>query len=149
MNFETRKPTGCEEVKKEKRKGNYRYTRNREIAIKMRENGMSFQQIADELGVTKQRVSQYCAGVNAKHYRFCGEKTCIYVGLRDWMNRHGVNTTVLLQMMGYVYNPGSTERWRGKFAGKSALRIDEIKKILAVTGLTFEQAFGEVEVKND
>ena len=62
MNFETRTPTGCEEVKKEKRKGNYRYTKNRETAIKMRENGMSFQQIADELGVTKQRVSQYCAG---------------------------------------------------------------------------------------
>mgnify|MGYP000513742766 FL=1 len=61
MNFETRTPTGCEEIKKEERKGNYKYTKNREIAIKMRENGMSFQQIADELGVTKQRVSQYCA----------------------------------------------------------------------------------------
>lgn len=149
MNCESRTPTGREEIKKEKRKGNYRYTKNREIAIEMRDKGMTFQQIADELGVTRQRVAQYCAGVNAKHYRFCGEKTCVYVGLREWMNENRVSTTVLLQMMGYVYSPGSTDRWRGKFAGENAFKIDEIKKILEVTGMTFEQAFGEVEGKND
>nr|DAJ48863.1 MAG TPA: Protein of unknown function (DUF2774) [Caudoviricetes sp.] len=115
----------------------------------MRDKGMTFQQIADELGVTRQRVAQYCAGVNAKHYRFCGEKTCVYVGLRNWMNENRVSITALLQMMGYVFAPESNERWKRKLAGKSALRIDEIKRILAVTGMTFEQAFGRVEDKND
>ena len=149
MNCESRTPTGREGIKKEKRKGNYRYTKNREIAIEMRDKGMTFQQIADELGVTRQRVAQYCAGVNAKYYRFYGEKTCIYVGLRDWMNENKVNITVLLQMMGYVFAPESNERWKAKLSSETALKIDEIKKILEVTGLTFEQAFGEVEGKND
>lgn len=149
MNCESRTPTGCEEVKKEKRKGNYRYTKNREVALKMRGEGMTCQQIADELGVTRQRVAQYCAGANVKYYRFCSEKICIYTGLRDWMNENKVNITALLQMIGYVYAPGSNKRWKAKLSGETSLKIDEIKKILAVTGLTFEQAFGEVEVKSD
>lgn len=43
------------------KKGMYRYGKNREIAPKLYESGMTLQEVADKLDITKQRVQQLIA----------------------------------------------------------------------------------------
>lgn len=120
-------------------------TDRREKAIEMRMQGMRLQEIADQLGVSKQRVAQYLTGLHLNgRRRFAVTKTqCKYVGLREWMLRHGWCMSDLIAACGYIYNPQTATNFQTWFGNKT-LRMETINKILDITGLTYEECFGEV-----
>lgn len=116
---------------------------NREDVItmfQMRVDGFSMEEIGKHFGVTRERARQVLETALRNHDR--GRAKCVYKGLKNWMLTTGTT----------AYKIRSDLRlWKGvtplykRLAGECVFGIPEIKAILAYTGLTFEEAFGEVE----
>lgn len=66
-------------------------------------------------------------------------KTVVYPQLREALQESGITPPELSEKIGV--SPLCVWRWT---TGKNEFSIGVIKAILAVTGLTFEEAFGEV-----
>lgn len=66
------------------------------------------------------------------------EIICIYPGLKLWMWDNDWNTCRLAQEAGVNENT-----LYQNISGNTDMKMCTIRRILAVTGLTFEQAFGE------
>lgn len=109
---------------------------------RMRMEGKSIQEIADHYGVTRQRASQYIK--NAGHYMEPIGVKCVYRGLREWMVNNRVRTRHLYDDL-YPYGCGNATAFSYRLQGRTEFKITEIKEVLAYTGLTFEEAFGEVD----
>ena len=106
----------------------------------LRMDGVSLQEIGDRYGVTKEYVRQL---IGAPHGIDCRVQVkSIYKGLWNWMVSNKISAHRLSNMLSCAENYTSFSR---KITGKSALNIREIKDILSVTGMTFEEAFGEEE----
>ena len=56
--------------------------------------------------------------------------------LRAWMGANRISGRKLAEMMGMSYNT-----FRVKYAGKTNWTLTEIKTLLDITGLTFEELF--------
>lgn len=120
-------------------------TEKREVAFRMRERGYTLQAISDVLGVTKQRVAQYFTGTkfeSGKHYRKLNSK---YHNLADWMYERNMCVANMVIEMGYSYNTEVATRIRGILTGRLDIKMSEIRKILAITGMTFEECFEVIE----
>lgn len=111
--------------------------------LALREQGMTYQQIADRLGISYQAVAQALATHNTKHFHYISESCCIYPNLRKWLNENQVSKSELARRCGYAGSPGNTNRVFSYLQGKIDPPKRVIDKILAATGLTYEQAFGE------
>lgn len=112
------------------------------VMFQMRVNGKTLEEIGKEFGVTRERVRQlldaHARGISRGHNR-C--KT-VFPGLRDWM----FDNCCSGYKMRHETNLGITlPSFYSKMQGERPFKIDEIRKILAYTGLTFEEAFGTVE----
>jgi transcriptional regulator with XRE-family HTH domain len=108
-----------------------------------RKNGLTYQQIADKYGVSKQTVGQACRTYNANMYRPVTPKRCIYVNLRNWMNKNKVGTVELTRRLG-VEGAGRNEyQMRNLLLGAFQPRKPHIDRLIEITGLTYEQLFQE------
>lgn len=112
----------------------------------LREQGMTYQQIADKLGISKQAVAQTLAKTDTARARQIKPSMCIYPGLRNWMNANKVSMAELVRRCGYVPYSGNRSNFRDYLNGRHDLRKPTIDKILEITGMTYEQAFGEEDV---
>ena len=111
----------------------------------LREQGLTYREIAAQLGVTYQAVAQVCAKKRKTHFRKISPSVCVYPALRTRMNENCVSRAELYRLM----HDGSpcigkapyviTDRLRGK----SLWRLDEINRLLDITGMTYEQLFRE------
>lgn len=117
----------------------------RDAARELRLQGLTFAEIGKRLGVSKQRAAQCCAGMNPERTAWaCHEKDldCIvYAGLKKWMFDKKVSVPELMRRIGLDTGSSRSKHFRNRLEGKTQLPITEIKKILAVTGGTFEQMF--------
>ena len=68
-----------------------------------------------------------------------GKFACIYPGLKLWMQRNNWNACRLAQEADLFSNTLSNN-----LSGNTEMKMYTIRRILEITGLTFEQAFGEV-----
>lgn len=109
----------------------------------MRVNGFTLQEIADKFGVTRQYVSKYLIGLASDRKRKC--KKNIFPGLRSWMERNNVSAKMLFEGTGAW---GSYPTMFHRLNGKYDFTLKEIKAVLSYTGMTFDEAFGEVETLN-
>ena len=105
----------------------------------MAEEGMSFQEIGDRYGITRERVRQFIS----EAYPVQGRpiKNCIFPGLLCWMVNNWESMKLMCQNLGIM----SYQALVNKMRGKTDFTLSEIKAILAYTGLTFDEAFGEVK----
>lgn len=117
----------------------------REIALEMREDGMTYQQIADELGCSKSYVGQLLGAFNPLHFRAVTEEGCIYPGLREWMNDNKVGRSEMLRRMGKAAWPRHVSKLSGILRGHHDPSKATIDSILKVTGMTYEECFGGAE----
>lgn len=106
-----------------------------------RQNGLTFQEIADKYGVSRQCVAQACSGLTKKHFRYHKEDRFAYPNLCKWMNDNRVSTSELLQMMGLEPVANNHERIRAVCCGKLEPRKHTIDKLLSVTGTSYEWLF--------
>ena len=64
---------------------------------------------------------------------------CIFPGLKAWMQRNDWNVSRLADEADFFPNTLSNN-----LSGNTEMKMHTIRRILEITGLTFEQAFGEV-----
>ncbi len=114
-------------------------------AEEMRNQGKTFHEIGAHFGVTYEGVRLVLAHMapQKRYFRAVTEKRCIYPGLRDWMNREQVSPRRLTAMMGYSTYAGVVRSLSDRLSGRAEIRIGDIRNILRLTGMTFEEAFGD------
>lgn len=116
------------------------------VMFTMRVNGSTFDEIGKEFGVTRERIRQILEA-NTKDPAMKGMKKsagckCIYPALADWMVANCCPAYKLRKESG-VCKSMTTLYY--KLQGRNPFNLDEIKKLLAYTGMTFEEAFWTVE----
>ena len=113
----------------------------KEQMLEMRMQGMTYEEKAAEFGLTRQRVYQLI-GKNYHLHRTIKEDECVYEGLRNWMNEHGVNKASLCRMMfDGCLGSYDTSRVASLMRGANVTK-NTLDRAMRATGLTYEQAFG-------
>ena len=106
-----------------------------------RNSGMSYQEIADKHGVSRQYVAQICSKYEPSQFRFIKEKSCIYPNWRKWMNEERCSRLELLRRMGIEPIPDKSLTLSGYMRGATQPRKPYIDKLLEATGMTYEVMF--------
>lgn len=111
-----------------------------------RDSGLTYAQIAEMFGVSKQRVAQTCGKCQPRHFQYITEKGCIYPNLRKWMNENKVSKYELVRRMGYVNSQSAASvALREHMIGRTEMKKSYIDKLLKVTGLSYEVLFYQEE----
>lgn len=110
--------------------------------FEMRVNGATYQEIADYFHVTKQYVHSTLSQFVGEGYTV-GTVKCVYPGLKRWMLTTGTSAKEINKKLQMCSHPSM---FYNRIRGKTQFTIQEVKKILAFTGLTFEEAFGEEDI---
>ena len=110
--------------------------------LALREQGMTYQQIADHFGISYQAVAQTLAKYNPNHFQYVTEAGCAYPGLRNWMNDNKAGRSELIRRCHIESTHQNLSRMRNYLTCKADPPKRVIDKILGITGLTYEEAFG-------
>ena len=110
------------------------------IARALRDQGFTYQQIADKLGVSRQRVCQICGRQDEAHFRVVTEH-CVYKNIRQWMNLHRVSRNEFVRRMGLTADAENSQRLGRVLRGEDMPRKDYIDSMMKVTGMTYEVMF--------
>lgn len=111
-----------------------------DLYLAEREKGLTYRQIAQKYGVSKQAVHNVCAKQNG-NFRPFTEETCVYPNLRQWLNDNRITKSEFIRRMGATYITQENARYAAYFRGEHYPSKQTIDKMLAVTGLTYEQLF--------
>ena len=106
-----------------------------------REKGLTYQQIADKHGVSRQCVAQACGRQKTYYYRY--NICCVYPVLRQWLNDNKISTRELLNRMGLTSCPKNYDSIGDKLRGDTELKKSDIDKLIQITGITYEKLFKE------
>lgn len=114
-----------------------------EKAKAFRAKGMTYREIAGWFGVTAEAVRQQLSSMEPANFNAITEKRCIYPGIRLWMNQQHITPRRLAEMMGYAASSETVNRIARVLSGKTDIKICDIRLLLRLTGMTFEEAFGD------
>ena len=106
-----------------------------------RDKGLTYQQIADKYGVSKQNVAQACQGKQKKHFRFWNTSSCVYPNVRKWLNENQIRCSDLLHRLGLECLCNNYRRIENYLSGKNDPPKRTVDKFLSITGLSYEQFF--------
>lgn len=112
-----------------------------EIYREERAKGLTYKQIAEKYGVSKQNVAQCCSQDNAKHFHFWTEKMCVYPNVRNWLNKNKITKSELIRRMGIRVHANTNAVVGGYLNGSHYPSKQTIDKLLSITGLTYEEFF--------
>lgn len=104
-----------------------------------RAKGKTYQEIAEMYGVTHQRVAQVCCRQKDSQFRPFTKERCIYVNLRNYLNENRISLSELIRRCNNTPNGMTLGRYGQYLRGESYPNKQTIDKILAATGLTYEQ----------
>ena len=108
--------------------------KRKDIYIREHEKeGMSYTEIAEKYGVSRQCVHQACT-FEPKHK--VKPRACIFVNLRNWMNQMGISRVQLAEMSIACYN--SLVRY---LTGKADIPKRVIDDLIKITGIPYEELF--------
>lgn len=117
---------------------------NEERCEELREKarqGMTLQQIADEIGVSRQRAAQLTGAV--RPMKQWNKQYSIFPGIDSWMKFNRVTYTMFGKMLGYAPGASASNNLARRLMGEAMLNKSLIDDILEVTGMTYEEAFKE------
>ena len=116
---------------------------DKEEVRKLSREGVSYSEIARRMGCSRAWVGQICAGIHAhKKRRVSLKKGIIFPNLRNWLYTNQVSLLKFCQFMESDFGKGYTHITNALY-GRGQFRYEEIKKILFITGMTFEVCFEE------
>ena len=109
----------------------------------LREQGLTYQEIATRCGVSHQAVAQACAKEKKSQFRKIMPEDCVYHGLRNWMNENYVSRSELYRRMhnGSPCRGTVAQEISRKMRGIYRWNMSEIDAMLDITGMTYEQLF--------
>ena len=116
--------------------------RRRAILV-MRDNGMTYDEIGEVLGISRQRAHQIAAGRRkgvGDHFHKGAVEKIPYIGLREWLLENRVTITELTRLCGVRAL---------KLTGKHSLRKRTVERLLEITGLSFEECFRRDDHETD
>ena len=113
----------------------------------MRLDGATFQEIGDKFGLTRQRVEQILKFGEIRSHRSKVSEKCIYKGLSDYIDKEKITLSELAKMIGMKCK--TTELAKKRITGVRPFKINEIRKILKITGMTFEECFSLKESEDE
>lgn len=108
-----------------------------------RATGMTYQEIADKYGVSRQAVASACAQRGMGRFRPYTAKDVVYPNLRRWLNENQVSRGEFARRMDRVPVSETTQQVSEWFRGTVYPAKRSIDKMLAITGLTYEELFYE------
>jgi transcriptional regulator with XRE-family HTH domain len=108
-----------------------------------REKGLTYQQIADKHGVSKQCIAQACGKQSVARFRY--NNSCIYLGLRRWINDNKITTGELLRRMDVVLHTKNYRNIQDILYGRKEPKKSDIDQLIEITGMTYEELFREVD----
>ena len=111
-----------------------------QLYVQAREEGMSYREIAGKYGVTYQRVAQVCAKGGSR-FRPYKETEVVFPNLRKWLNENKVSRAEMLRRMGRQPHSAGIKTMTGWLSGEHDPSKLQIDRMLAITGLTYEQFF--------
>lgn len=109
-------------------------------AATMRKNGASLKDIADSLGVSKQRIGVILRNTGRATCKPRNTHSIIFPSIRKYLNENRMSISrfaVLCNISGQTMNRAIT--------GQTDMLKRTIDQILRVTGMTYEEAFKEDE----
>ena len=115
------------------------------LYMKDRAAGMSYREIAAKHGVSYQAVAEACARQSPGRFRTYTPKEVIYPKLRRWLNENRVCRSEFVRRLGNVPGNNTIYSVSDWFAGRYFPRKGVIDRMLAVTGLTYEELFATEE----
>lgn len=107
--------------------------------FEMRLEGKTLEEIGQHFGVTRQRIYQILDYKIEKARAGRKISKCVFPGIANWLYK---NETTLKELCEGVNCMCGTAFYQ-KMHGEKELKMSQIKAILAFTGMTFEEAFGE------
>lgn len=123
------------------------YQKKRKITISemqsLREQGYTYQKIADISGLSKQRVSQLIGKTNYGHSKPLTEEQCVYPNLRKWMNENRVCRMELTRRMYNNMHGRAYQHVSIFLKGVTYIHKPFLDKLLKITGMTYEELFAE------
>lgn len=107
----------------------------------LREQGNTVETIGKLLGCSKQYVSLVLKQKDKIKIHKWDEQSCIYCGLRKWLNENQIKANTLINILGK--NPSGTTYTvvYNKLNGKSDFSLTEIMNLISITNLSFEELF--------
>ena len=109
-------------------------------AYRMRREGATLQSIADTFGVSKEWIRQILPGEGKSWSNDAVLSRCAYPAIARWLFDNRLTYSEFGGLIGF--SQATISRWMN---GVNKLNKPAIDKILEVTSLTYEQAFGEPE----
>ena len=109
----------------------------------MRLDGRTLQEIGDKYGLTRERVRQILPNYEVKRKGNKTLRTTGYVNISKHLTEKGITLKNFAEILGVEYST-----LRMYLNGKREFSISQIRKIIEVTGMSFEDAF-LYEVKED
>lgn len=107
--------------------------------LEMRNEGKKLAEIGQHFGISRQRVYQIIGGDQL--YSGRPIKSCTFPGITNWLRCNSVSVKKMSENLNMCRSSLFHKLW-----GNARFTLPEIKEILAYTGMTFEEAFGE-EIK--
>lgn len=120
--------------------------RNHELHANMlrdRAAGMTYAEIGDKYGVSKQRVGQIVGGSNKYCFRVIKKDGCRFVNLRNWMNENSISRNEFVRMMGLPTEGETLARLRSYMTGESNPPKVYIDRMIRATGMDYQTLFEE------
>lgn len=118
-----------------------------EMYIADRAAGMTYREIAAKYGVSHQAVAQVCGKRDVNRFKPYSEEDVVYPNLRRWLNDNKITRREFSIRMGNVGYGTSAVALSDWFKGKNYPTKKVIDKMLAVTGLTYEEMWADRIVK--
>lgn len=108
-----------------------------------REKGMTYREIAEKHGVSYQCVAHACGKYNPERFQYHKEEAVVFPNLRKWMNDNKISNAELLRRLGYKTYGNAYFSWlRYILNGRNEMKKSTIDKLLAITGMTYEELLG-------
>lgn len=109
--------------------------------LNMREQGMTFKEIAIAYNISKQRVHQIIGRENKSYFITIRKDCCVFDAIRNWMNENKISMAELTRRLYGNSGVGNQKLTKSRLSGKFELKKTFIDKILTITNLTYEEAF--------
>ena len=119
-------------------------TINIDEAIKMRDSGATYEEIGEHFGVSRQRIHAALGPFKKNAQLYTKIK---YKGLREWFKETDTSFSGFAKLIGMRADSAYVKKIQNWLTdggdNQRTFSIDQIKRMLEVTGMTFEELFEE------
>lgn len=117
---------------------------NKEQILEDRAAGMTYKEIGEKYGISRQRVCEICKGRTPKNFHYVTDEGCVYPNLRAWMNENLISRNEFIRRSKFEFCPANTLKFSAIMRGETTdIRKSWIDEMLRITGMSYEMLFDD------